>query len=51
MIALKPAFMNIVMTGRGAHDDLIKLADLVIEMKKLKHPFNNGVQPRTGIRK
>jgi cob(I)alamin adenosyltransferase len=41
--------VEIVMTGRGATQKLINLADLVTEMKPIKHPFNNGVAARKGI--
>ena len=41
--------MELVLTGRGASEELIKLADLVTEMKKIKHPFDDGVKAREGI--
>ena len=41
--------VEIVMTGRGATKELIKLADLVTEMKKIKHPFDKGIGARKGI--
>jgi cob(I)alamin adenosyltransferase len=41
--------VEIVMTGRGATRKLIALADLVTEMKSIKHPFEKGVQARKGI--
>ncbi len=41
--------VEIVMTGRGASEELIELADLVTEMKKIKHPFDNGIPARRGI--
>jgi cob(I)alamin adenosyltransferase len=37
------------MTGRGATKDIIKLADLVTEMKEVKHPFKKNVKARKGI--
>ena len=40
---------NIMATGRDAHDKLIELADLVSEVKEIKHPFNKGVGARKGI--
>ncbi len=33
---------HIILTGRDAHPDLIKKADLVTEMKKVKHPYDTG---------
>jgi len=41
--------VEIVLTGRGATQELIAMADLVTEMKNIKHPFDNGVQARRGI--
>jgi len=41
--------VEIVMTGRGATQELIALADLVTEMKNLKHPFDKGIKARQGI--
>jgi cob(I)alamin adenosyltransferase len=41
--------VEIVMTGRGATKELIELADLVTEMKKIKHPFDKGISARQGI--
>jgi cob(I)alamin adenosyltransferase len=39
----------LVFTGRYAHDDLIALADIVTEMRKIKHHFDQGVTARRGI--
>jgi cob(I)alamin adenosyltransferase len=41
--------VEIVMTGRGAKKELIDLADLVTEMKSIKHPFEEGITARKGI--
>jgi cob(I)alamin adenosyltransferase len=41
--------VEIVMTGRGATRELIELADLVTEMKNIKHPFDKGLPARRGI--
>ena len=41
--------IEIVLTGRGATRELIEIADLVTEMKNIKHPFNNGIKARKGI--
>ena len=43
------ARFNIMVTGRDAHPRLIKLADLVSEVKEIKHPFAKGVGARKGI--
>jgi len=41
--------VEIVMTGRGASKELVELADLVTEMKNVKHPFDKGIKARRGI--
>jgi cob(I)alamin adenosyltransferase len=40
---------HIVITGRGAQPELIELADLVTEMREIKHPFKAGVKAQRGI--
>ena len=40
---------HVVITGRGARSELIELADLVTEMRVIKHPFAAGVQAQRGI--
>ena len=45
----KPADMDLVITGRGAHPDLIEKADLVTEMKEIKHPYTKGILAQKGI--
>ncbi len=49
VIVLKAAGVELVLTGRGAGDELIELADLVTEMKNIKHPFDKGRPARRGI--
>jgi cob(I)alamin adenosyltransferase len=41
--------VEIVLTGRGASKELIDKADLVTEMKNIKHPFEKGIASRRGI--
>lgn len=41
--------VHVVITGRGAPPELIELADLVTEMKEIKHPFKTGVKAQIGI--
>ena len=41
--------VEIVMTGRGAAKELIEIADLVTEMRSIKHPFEKGIAARKGI--
>ncbi len=40
---------NIVLTGRGASEKLMEMADLVTEMKKIKHPFDKGKKAMRGL--
>jgi cob(I)alamin adenosyltransferase len=49
LIEKRDPAVEVVLTGRGASSELIKLADLVTEMKNIKHPFDNGVKARRGI--
>jgi len=45
----KPENLEIVLTGRRAHPELIAMAHLVTEMQPVKHYFNMGVMARKGI--
>lgn len=45
----KPEKLEVVLTGRNPSDELCELADYITEMKKIKHPFDNGVNARNGI--
>lgn len=45
----KPEETEVVITGRYAPEELIELADLVTEMKEVKHYYAKGVQARKGI--
>ncbi len=47
----KPDHVEIIVTGRGATPKIIEKADLVIEMKAIKHYFGKGVSARVGIEK
>ena len=49
LIASKPLHTELVLTGRGAHPDIVELADLVTEMRDVKHYFNAGQAARRGI--
>jgi len=40
---------ELVLTGRGAEERLVELADLVTEMKEIKHYYTRGIQARKGI--
>jgi cob(I)alamin adenosyltransferase len=41
--------LHIVVTGRGAGDRLIEAADLVTEMREIKHPYRQGIKAQKGV--
>jgi cob(I)alamin adenosyltransferase len=45
----KPKDMHIILTGRDARPELIEIADLVTEMREIKHPFHKGIYAQRGI--
>ena len=45
----KPVEMELVLTGRGATETLMEVADYVTDFSKEKHPYDNGVISRVGI--
>ena len=45
----KPPEMHIILTGRNAHPKIIEAADLVTEMKEIKHPMKRGIPAQQGI--
>jgi len=45
----KPADCHVVLTGRGAPPELIARADLVTEMREIKHPYQKGIPAQAGI--
>ena len=49
LIKNTPKKTELVFTGRNAHPKIIKLADLVSEVKELKHYYNKGIKARRGI--
>lgn len=51
LIACKPSDVEMVITGRYAHPFLVECADVVTEMKEVKHYYRNGVTARIGIEK
>ncbi len=51
LITNKHPAAELVLTGRNAHKNLIEAADLVTEMKCVKHYFDRGIHARTGIEK
>ena len=49
LIRLKPEKVELVLTGRNASEQVIAAADLVTEMRNVKHYYQAGVPARTGI--
>ncbi|MCD6450608.1 MAG: cob(I)yrinic acid a,c-diamide adenosyltransferase [Thermotogaceae bacterium] len=49
VIKAKPEGVELVLTGRYAPEEFIEIADLVTEMKEIKHYYQKGVQARRGI--
>jgi cob(I)alamin adenosyltransferase len=45
----KPEKMHIILTGRDAPQELMDIANLVTEMREIKHPFNAGIYAQKGI--
>jgi cob(I)alamin adenosyltransferase len=45
----RPEMQHVVITGRGAKDELIEIADTVTEMKDVKHAFRSGIKAQKGI--
>ena len=49
LVKEKPQELHLVLTGRDAAQELIDAADLVTEMKLVKHPFQEGIKAQLGI--
>ncbi len=49
VLRTRPEGVNIVVTGRGAGAELIALADIVTEMREIKHGYGSGVKAGKGI--
>ena len=51
LVALKnrPAGVHVVLTGRDAPPELVEVADMVSEMRKIKHPFDKGIKAQMGV--
>jgi len=47
----KPHHVELVLTGRNAHQSVVEAADLVTEMRDIKHYYKAGVPARVGIEK
>jgi len=49
LIKSKPDNLDLVLTGNHVKDEIIEIADLVTEMKEIKHPFQKGIKAKKGI--
>ena len=49
LIKAKPPELDLVLTGNHATKEVIEIADLVTEMKEIKHPFKSGIKAKKGI--
>ncbi|KFM19268.1 Cobyrinic acid ac-diamide adenosyltransferase protein [Marine Group I thaumarchaeote SCGC AAA799-P11] len=49
LIKSKPEDIDLVLTGNHAKEKVIEIADLVTEMKEIKHPFQKGIKAKKGI--
>ena len=47
----KPVYLELVLTGRNPAEWMIDCADYASEIKKIKHPYDNGIPARDGIEK
>jgi cob(I)alamin adenosyltransferase len=45
----KPEMLHVILTGRNAHPLIVECADLVTEMREVKHPYQRGIQAQRGI--
>ncbi len=48
-MAHRPEDVHVILTGRNAHPRLVEAADLVTEMREIKHPFQKGMLAQRGI--
>jgi cob(I)alamin adenosyltransferase len=45
----RPEPIHVICTGRNAHPKLVEAADLVTEMREIKHPYTKGILAQRGI--
>ena len=48
-LARKPQRLHVILTGRNAPEELLEAADLVTEMREIKHPYQQGIKAQRGI--
>jgi cob(I)alamin adenosyltransferase len=49
LVRSKPPELHLVLTGRGAPPELVEVADLVSEIRPIKHPYERGIKAQRGI--
>ncbi len=49
LLEIKPKNLHLVLTGRDVSPSIIQKADLVTEMKEVKHPYKKGIKAQKGI--
>jgi cob(I)alamin adenosyltransferase len=49
LLQMKPDKLELVLTGRGVGQRIIEKADLVSEIREVKHPYSRGIKSRKGI--
>ncbi|MFQ6057823.1 MAG: cob(I)yrinic acid a,c-diamide adenosyltransferase [Anaerolineae bacterium] len=49
LLDAKPEALHLILTGRNAHPQIIERADLVTEMREVKHPYAQGIPAQQGI--
>ena len=49
LIKNKPPKLNLILTGRNAHPEIIEFADMVSEVQEIKHHYTSGIKDRAGI--
>lgn len=49
LLGQKPEKMHVILTGRGAPPEILEVADLITEMKEIKHPFQEGILAQKGF--
>lgn len=49
LLDLKPELMHLVLTGRDVREEIVDKADLVTEMREIKHPYKQGIKAQKGV--
>jgi cob(I)alamin adenosyltransferase len=49
LIEARPPHVELILTGRSAHPEVVKAADLVSEVLNIRHHYDAGVEAREGI--